>query len=295
MSNYLEHIKNKHNIPELIKLEGGYSFDEKYHFYSDGHFTLKVYNIEQSESVKRKLEFMKKYFKLGVKCPEVVSYGEIEDKCYSIVTFIEGETGSDITKYSDELQYNVGFDSGKELKIIHSIESDKTIDIYDFHKDKFDRIYKEVKDLGIEIYNEKVVLDFINNNIHLLKNRPTKVLHGDFHLENSVFNENGYVGCYDFNRLKITDPIREFERSSVFSREFSIPYVKGLFDGYGFDKNDFKILKIYLAMGLFNAALWTYKYFPEQTEFNHKLDKMILDDYDNFNRDLPVWYKGLDI
>ncbi|XMB85998.1 aminoglycoside phosphotransferase family protein [Mycoplasmatota bacterium WC44] len=291
MSDYLKIIKEKHNIKELILLEGGYSFDEKYHFYSNSHYTLKIYDISQSDSVKRKLKVMKKFLEMGVRCPEVICYGEVDNKCYSIVTFIEGETGQEIVKYSNDLQYEVGLASGKELKIMHSLEYDESIDIYEFHKSKFERVYNEVKELGIKIEKEQIILDFIHDNLDLLRNRPTKILHGDYHLENSVYNNMGYVGCYDFNRMKVTDPIRDFERSSVFSREFSVPYVKGLFDGYGFNKDNFKILKIYLALGIFNATLWTYKLFPDQIDHDNQLTKMILDDYNDFKLDVPKWYK----
>ncbi|XMB67211.1 phosphotransferase [Mycoplasmatota bacterium zrk1] len=135
-----------------------------------------------------------------------------------------------------------------------------------------------------------MIVEFIRNNLYILKDRKAQFLHGDFHLENSVFDENGYIGCYDFNRCKYSDYVIEFERASVFSRSFSLEYVIGLFDGYEFTKDEFIVLRLYLAMGLFNSVVWTYKYYPEQMDDNDSLIEMILEDYDDFKLEVPKYY-----
>ncbi len=293
---YTNYIKNKYCIDKLLKLEGGYSFDEKYHYFKDdNHFVLKIYDIKEADKVSDKVEQMKELFSLGVKCPKVFEFKILEDygKCFTIYNFIEGDTGETIVNYDKELQYQVGYASGKELLLIHSLKTDRVRDVYAHYSQKFERIYAECKSLGLSIENEELIVTFINKNLHILKGRKTYFLHGDYHLENSVFDENGYIGCYDFNRFDYDDYISEFERASVFSRSFCLEYTLGLFDGYGFTYEDFSILRLYLAMSIFNSLYWTHKHYPEQLEYNLKLTKMVLNDYDYFKKEVPSYYKLL--
>jgi aminoglycoside phosphotransferase (APT) family kinase protein len=67
-------------------------------------------------------------------------------------------------------------------------------------------------------------MEFIEKNERYIKNRPNLFQHDDFHAGNIIVKENRYAGVIDFNRYDWGDPIHEFYKLALFSREVSIPF-----------------------------------------------------------------------
>ena len=280
----VDFLKKKYGFKSISTLEGGYSFCDKY---LADDFVVKVYNIDEFESLKKRTKFMELLKEMKLRVPKVIDIGVYKEHCYSIVKFIKGDSGKSIVNYDAELHYSIGLEAGKQLRQIHSVKCEEVVDIFDLHKKKIQTIYREYKKLKITFEHEKTFINYINNNISKLKGRTANYLHGDFHLENIAFDSNGYAGAFDFERFKTTDYVREFERICFFSRDISVEFTKGVFEGYEFEEYD--ILKLYLAMSIFNSLVWAKKYYPEQLEMFKRLSKNILDDYGGFSLQKPKY------
>ncbi len=282
----VDFLKKKYGFKSVSALEGGYSFCDKY---LADNYVVKVYDIKEFESLKERIKFMKVLTGLNLLVPKVIDIGVFKEYCYSVVEFIEGDSGESILKYDSDLHYSIGVKAGKQLKKIHSVNCEEEIDVFDLHKKKIQATYREFKKLKISFDHEKTFINYINNNISKLKGRPANYLHGDFHLENIAFDNSGYKGAFDFERFKITDYVREFERICFFSRDISVEFTKGVFEGYCFEEYD--ILKLYLAMSIFNSLVWAKKNYPDQLEMFKRLSTNILDDYDGFALQKPIYMR----
>lgn len=280
----IDYLKHKYNLHDIVPLEGGYSFCKKF---KTSKYVIKIFPLSEYEFMKKRLSFLDKLLKLELKVPVVFSYGTYKDECYQILSFIDGMSGKELSKLPLNTQYDIGVESGKELKAYHTVSMSDSVDIYKQHKEKIFKIFSEYKKLKISFEHEKLCINYINNNLYLLKGRKTYILHGDFHAENLAFDENGLNGAFDFERYKETDYVRDFERVMVFTREHSLQFVKGFLNGYGF--SEFKILKLYLVMGIFNSLVWSRKYYPDQEEYFVKLANRVMDDFDALKSDTPVY------
>ena len=280
----VDFLKKKYGFKSIVILKGGYSFCDKY---LADNFVVKVYGINELETLKKRKKFMVVLREMGLLVTKIIDIGVFKEQCYSVVEFIQGDSGESIIEYDKKLHYSIGLKAGKQLKKIHSVKCDEKIDIFDLQKKKIQTVYREFKKLKISFEHEKIFINYINNNISKLKGRTANYLHGDFHLENIAFDNSGYKGAFDFERFKITDYVREFERICFFSRGVSVEFTRGVFEGYEFEEYD--ILKLYLAMSIFNSLVWAKKYYPDQLEMFKRLSSNILDDYDNFSLQKPKY------
>lgn len=283
----IDYIKRKYGIKEITPLEGGYSFCDKY---KADDCVLKIFDIDEYDRLVERMKFMTFLFEKGLKVPKIIGYGKKNDKCFQLVEYLKGETGDILSTYKKELQYKIGYEAGKDLVSYHTYEKPEQIDIYRFHKDKFKKIYQTYKEQGISFIYEKECLRYVNNNLYLLKDRPTYQLHGDYHPENMCFNVDGYVGAYDFERNKKTDYVREFERALYFTRQFSVDYVKGFLDGYEF--KEYNVLKLYLVMSIFNSFVWASLYYPEQLPEFDRYSRIVVEDFDMLRSTKPLYLEG---
>ena len=66
--------------------------------------------------------------------------------------------------------------------------------------------------MPIKYENGQAFIDYINENRHLLKNRPQAYQHGDYHIGNMMIDRGGQLHVIDFNRNDYGDPWEEFNR-----------------------------------------------------------------------------------
>ena len=129
---------------------------------------------------------------------------------------------------------------------------------------------------------------------HPMKDRPNLFQHDDFHMGNIVVRDRKLSGVIDFNRYDWGDPIHEFLKVGMFSREISIPFSIGQIRGYHLnnepDELFWRLYSLYLAMCVFSSVVWILKVKPE--ELDQMLDKIntVLKDHDYFEKLKPIWY-----
>lgn len=154
---------------------------------------------------------------------------------------------------------------------------------------------KEYFACGVRIKHDERIMKFIDEHLHLMKNRPNVFQHDDFHLGNMIVHNKQFVGVIDFDRFDWGDPIHDFLKIGIFSREDSIPFSIGQIKGYihGLEPNDdfWQLYSLYLAMCVFSSVVWTVKTIPEQLDDMLNKIYTFLEDHDYFERIKPKWYE----
>jgi aminoglycoside phosphotransferase (APT) family kinase protein len=288
------------NCKDVIEIKKGYSSNEKYLIHmQDGNnkLLLRMFNVEELVLKKSEysiLEMMREYH---VTCSRPISIGEVGNQGYMITSYIEGKDAEDeISTYSEEDQFNMGFEAGKELRKMHQLSAPEHIPSWYLRKvEKHNRYIDAYLECEIKIKNDQRIMKFIDENSHLMKERPNLFQHDDFHLGNIILNNHKFAGVIDFNRFDWGDPYHEFLKIGIFSRGVSIPFsigqIRGYFNNNEPDEDFWRLYSLYMAMCVFSTVVWTLKTIPNN--MNEMLEKvyMYLEDHDYFSRLKPKWYK----
>ena len=90
-----------------------------------------------------------------------------------------------MSSYPDTEQYKYGLEAGHILCKIHSIPAPVIQEAWEirFHR-KLDYKIKKYNECPIHYDNGQTFINYINENRHLLKNRPQVYQHGDYHIGN---------------------------------------------------------------------------------------------------------------
>ncbi|MEZ0480369.1 aminoglycoside phosphotransferase family protein [Planococcus sp. SSTMD024] len=289
-------IKNYRKISQINK---GFSTDQKFLVYmSNGNdkLFLRLFALEQLESKKIEYSILKRMQDRKVNCCKPIAIGEIEEKGYMVTSYIEGnDAGDEVSSYTDQEQYNLGCEAGKELKKMHHYKAPDYIPSWYSRKfEKHEKYVEAYLSSGIKIKNDEKIIRFINDNSYLMKERPNLFQHDDFHLGNLIVKDRVFAGVIDFDRYDWGDPIHEFLKIGIFSRNISIPFsigqIRGYFDNIDPDEDFWNLYALYMAMCVFSTVVWTLNSFPK--DLNNMLERIdtFLDDHDSFDRMKPKWY-----
>ncbi|MGA9287432.1 MAG: hypothetical protein WBV93_03690, partial [Anaerobacillus sp.] len=86
----------------------------------------------------------------------------------------------------------------------------------------------------------------------------------------------------------------EFDKLEMFSTRVSIPFSKGMIDGYfkrEIPNRFWEIRSVHMAQILIFHMNWATDYFPEDLPQSEGLVRYIVDMYDGFTRYIPKWYE----
>jgi len=194
---------------------------------------------------------------------------------------------------SETEQYALGLKSGEAIKKMHTIPAPDT-------KEDWATCFNRKTDIKIQKYHEcrlrfngdTHILRYIEENRHLLKNRPQCFQHGDFHVGNMML-ENGKLIIIDFDRYDFGDPWEEFNRI-VWSAEVSPYFATGQLRGYfGGDPplEFFKLLAFYISSNTLSSIYWAIPFGQSDIDTMMKQSQNVLEWYDNMNNPIPTWYK----
>lgn len=222
--------------------------------------------------------------------------------CMMIHGYMEGDDGEEsLHRYDQDIQYNIGYHAGIELKKLHQLAAPATLSSwYDRKKQKHER-YCDVCDrehLKPEKLDLEPVHRYIADNIHLMKDVSQTFQHDDYHPANLIINNGRLTGIIDFNRYDWGDPIHDFYKLAYYSRTLSIPFSRGQIDGYfnGNIPSDFwRRYALYNAMSIIPSIVWSSR-MASRKEFRDELEKAIvyiktlIDDHQGFTSMIPHWY-----
>lgn len=171
---------------------------------------------------------------------EPIHKGWSEDKKFCV-------TNADGTKYLLRLSQLAKYESKKKLfsmmeqiaalditQKIHTIPIPKPEEEWDAHCNRrMDMLLKDYHLCGLKCDGDHYLVDYIEKNRYLLKNRPQCYLVGDYNVINMMY-ENGDLRIIDFERFDIGDPWVECDGivwSAMASPHFTTGQLHGYFDG----------------------------------------------------------------
>ena len=285
------------NIVYKEKINNGWSTDIKYLIKDDNNnkYLLRISSIDQYDKKLIEFNYLKKLEEIGLSMCKPIEFGTCDDGVYIILSWIEGVDAQEyILTLSNKEQYEYGIIAGKELLKIHSLKAPSNIfDCEENFNKKIDRKIKMYEDCPIKIDKANNLIEYINNNRYLLKNRNLVFHHGDYHIGNMMINENKELVIIDFNRADFGDPYEEFNRI-VWCAQASSYFASGIVDGYfnnDVPEDFWRVLALYISSNTLSSIPWAIPFGKEEIEVMINQSKDVLRWYDDMNTYIPSWYK----
>ncbi len=276
----------------------GWSGDKKYRVTDENgtRYLLRVSDIAQRDKKQSEFTMMQRLASLGIPMCLPVAFGTCEDGVYFVLTWIDGEDAEQvISDYSDAEQYAYGIEAGHILRKIHSIPAPATVEDWEvrFNR-KADHKIKNYTVCPLKYENGQAFIDYIDENRHLLKDRPQVYQHGDYHIGNFMIDRSGKLFVIDFNRNDYGDPWEEFNRI-VWCAQKSPRFASGMVDGY-FEGDVpmafWKLLALYIASNALSSLYWAIPFGQEEIDTMVNQAKDILSWYDAMRNIVPSWYRN---
>lgn len=274
----------------------GWSSDKKYCVTDENgtRYLLRVSDIAQHDTKQSEFNMMKQVASFGVPMCRPIEFGTCDEGVYSIQSWIDGDDAEEImSAQSDTEQYVYGLEAGRILRKIHSIPAPDTQEDWEIRFNrKMDYKIKKYGECPIKYENGQAFIDYINENRHLLKDRPQVYQHGDYHIGNMMIGNDKQLYIIDFNRNDFGDPWEEFNRI-VWGAQKSPLFASGMVNGY-FD-NDvpmefWRLLALYISSNTLSSLPWAIPFGDGQVDVMVNQAKEVLDWYDNMRNPIPNWY-----
>jgi len=242
-------------------------------------------------------EMMKIALSAGICSPIPLAFGMFPDgSTYLLQTWLEGNPLDEVLGTFGECeQYMLGRQAGKMLADLH--DTGVSFDAPDFGLRTIRRIMRKLATYSKSaalVPKADEALEFIHDNLELLRDRPSLPQHGDFHPGNMLLDGEGRILLIDFDRCSFGDPYEEFYKAQFFARPLSEAFMNGQVHAYFNDcvpASFWQLFKLYLAEAVFYSPVWALPLGPDQVRHLSALSKMAVDDFGSFSLSEPVWYK----
>ncbi len=294
----MKDIVGYNSFLKIEPVNKGWSTDKKYYIETTKgeHLLLRVADISQYERKKAEFEMMEQVAALGIPMSKPLDFGicDNEKNVYLLLTWCDGEDAEVVLPQLTETeQYELGIKSGKILRLIHSLPAPKEQEDWNirFNRKASNKIEK-YKDCGIKFDGDDRVIDYIENNRHLLSDRPQCYQHGDYHVGNMIISPDNTLSIIDFNRPDFGDPWEEFNRI-VWSAKVSPHFATGQLNGYFGGKPPiefFKLLAFYISSNMLSSIYWAITFGENEIATMKNQAKDMLLWFDNMNNPVPTWY-----
>lgn len=286
---------------ELVcRIEEGWSSDEKHRLRgpNGSEYLLRCSRKVTPPRRASQAEAMLTASDAGVLCTLPVRFGEIEGGgSFILQTWLKGDgLEGMLSRSSPEDSYALGRLAGGLLRSLHEATKSPPSDLAFIRA--AGRIERHVEGYlcsGFCEPWEKDALKTIRDSIHLLKERPVCLRHGDYHPGNMVLAGDGMLGIIDFDRCDFGDPFDEFYKAEMFSRQLSVDFTNGQLHEY-FEGDPpaafWKVLKLYLADVVLHSLVWAIPFGDAEVDGMRDRARMVMSDFDRFRALRPSWYRS---
>ena len=276
-------------------IDRGWSADKKYcAVTSDGErYLLRVASEDKREKFAALFEMQRRVDRLGVPTCTPVEFGSCDRGVYTVYRWVDGDDANEVLPGLPlSEQYDYGVESGRLLRIIHSIPAPVTQPDWETRfNTKIDRKIAQYGDCPIKFDGAEQIIEYIDAHRKLLCDRPQCFQHGDYHTGNMMF-ERGKLVIIDFDRYDFGDPWEEFNRI-VWCAQLSPHFASGMVDGY-FDGEPpemfWELLALYIGSNTLSSVPWAIDFGGEQVDIILNQTRDLLGWYDKMRRTVPAWY-----
>lgn len=295
----MDDIIGYESFTKIEPINKGWSNDIKYYVETDDNkeLLLRVSDISQYDSKRFEFEMIKQVAALNLPMSQPLAFGTCEQgkNVYILLTWCDGEDAESILpRLSEAEQYALGVRSGEMLKSIHSIPAPKGQEEWaHFFNRKTSNKIEKYQTCGVQFDGDYLIIDYIERNRHLLKDRPQCYQHGDYHTGNMIISPSDHaLSIIDFNRHSYGDPWEEFNRI-VFSAKVSPHFATGQLNGYFEGKPPiefFKLLALYISSNTLSAIYWAMSFDEEEMITMKNQARDVLAWFDHLRHPIPTWY-----
>ncbi len=280
---------------EKKPIQKGWSCDSKYCVTAaDGtKYLMRITPHEKSASRENMFRMQQKVAELGVPMCRPVAFGACDEGVYNLQTWIDGQDAEEvIPNASTEEQYTYGWQAGSILQTIHLIPAPDTQPEWEPRfLAKAQRNIKIYQDCPVRMDGAQKFIACIEQNRHLLKNRPQCFQHGDYHIGNMMI-ENGKLVVIDFDRYDFGDPWEEFNRI-VWCAQAAPLFASGMVDGYFNGKvpaEFWELLALYISSNMLSSVPWAIPFGEHEVTTMLNQARDVLRWYDGMKSVVPSWY-----
>ena len=285
-------------FPSRIPIEKGWSEDKKYCVTDAAgvKYLLRVSPLARRKNRKALFGILQRVAATGIPMNLPLDYWVGREGVCMLYGWIDGEDlGEDALPLLPEArQYTLGFRAGDILQKIHTVPAPpKQEDWESRFNRKADFKIKKYQECGLRFAGDEHVLAYLEQNRHLLKDRPQCFQHGDYHANNMML-ENGELRIIDFDRYDFGDPWEEFNRI-VWCAQASPYFATGMLRGYFGGEPPaefFSLLAFYIASNTLSSIYWAIPFGQAQIDIMTEQAQDVLRWYDNMKNPVPSWFKG---
>ena len=271
----------------------GWSPDRKYRAEAaDGRvFFLRVAAPDRAERLERVFRLQSLAAEGQPTIARPLECGPCAEGFYVLEAWIEGENArAAIPKRSDAQLYADGLAAGRLLRHIHSIPAPAGLpDWGERFNAKIDRRIAEYLACPLKYEGDEALLSGAAEHRALLAGRPQCFQHGDFHVENFIY-QNDQPAVIDFDRCGFGDPWEDFDRL-VWTAAAAPALARGQVDGYfdgGVPEEFWRLLLLYLCSGVLGSLPWAIPYGEDEVRVMREQKDQVMAWYGS--GPIPAWY-----
>lgn len=291
-------LKTLKHIKSSTLIEKGWSFDKKYMIQTeDNTYIFRVAPIDKKEIKEKEYHIIETLYNKGITThkPLEICVSDDKEEVGILLEYISGDQAEIVLPHlTKEKQYQLGYQMGQELKMIHSFEYKETSNWEETYTKKIEHRLSELEKCGFQSPVLDEIIQFVKDHMYLLKDRPTCLNHGDFHSGNMIITPDEEIYIIDYNRNKIGDPLYEFNRI-FFSYSISPLFSTGILNGYFNDlvtEEHHLYIKFYLLSVVIGNIPWALQFDQKDVDFAKKSINDIYNTYNQLKSTIPNWYKN---
>jgi len=277
-------------------VEKGWSVDKKYKVtLSEGSvLLLRISPPYRREAVETCFCRMKEAEGLGIPMCRALEWGECPDGIWFLQSWVEGSDAEDVIPGLPRMeQYRYGLAAGRDLRKLHTMPAPSGVpDWQTRYGAKIDRKLRMYQESSLKYEDDACILQYIQENRHLIADRPQTYQHGDHHIGNMRVDSAGTLVLIDFEKEDYGDPWEEFNRI-VWSAQAAPAFASGIVDGYFDGKIPelfWRLLALYICNNTLGSLPWAIPFGEQEIRVMREQQRQVLAWYDHMRSVIPGWY-----